>query len=69
VASDKIDFAAGFEQPKKIGDAVKKGEPLMVMHYNDAGRAAEAERMVQQAYGISTETVSARPKLIVRKIE
>lgn len=69
VASDKIDFAVGFEQPKKIGDAVKKGEPLMVMHYNDAGRAAEAERMVQQAYGISTETVSGRPQLVVQKIE
>ncbi|HUI08341.1 MAG TPA: thymidine phosphorylase [Verrucomicrobiae bacterium] len=69
VASDKIDFGVGFEQPKKVGDAVKSGEPLMVMHYNDAGQATEAERMVQQAYGISTETVTDRPKLIVAKIE
>jgi pyrimidine-nucleoside phosphorylase len=69
VASDKVDFGVGFEQPKKIGDAVKSGEPLMSMHYNDAGRATEAERMVQQAYGISAETVTARPQLIVEKIE
>jgi pyrimidine-nucleoside phosphorylase len=69
VASDKVDFGVGFEQPKKIGDAVKSGEPLMIMHYNDAGKATEAERMVQQAYGISTKTVTARPQLIVEKIE
>jgi pyrimidine-nucleoside phosphorylase len=69
VASDKVDFGVGFEQPKKIGDAVKSDEPLMIMHYNDAGKAAEAERMVQQAYGISTETVTTRPQLIVEKIE
>lgn len=69
VASDKIDFAVGFERPKKIGEAVKAGEPLMVMHYNDAARAAEAEQMVQQAYGISTETVPARPQLVVRRID
>jgi pyrimidine-nucleoside phosphorylase len=69
VASDTIDFAVGFEQPKKIGDAVKTGEPLLVMHYTATTRATEAERMVQQAYGISTETVTARPQLIVEKIE
>ncbi len=48
VAADKIDFAVGFEQPKKIGDAVKAGEPLMIMHYNDEMRAAEAEHMVHE---------------------
>jgi pyrimidine-nucleoside phosphorylase len=68
VASDEVDFGVGFEQPKKIGDKVRAGEPLMVMHYNDEARAAEAERMVQQAYGISTEAVTTRPQLIVEKI-
>ena len=69
VSSDKVDFGVGFEHPKKIGDAVKSGEPLMMMHYNDADRAAEAERMVQQAYGISPKPVTTRPQLIVEKIE
>lgn len=68
VSSDKVDFGVGFERPKKIGDAVKAGEPLMTMHYNDAGRAAEAERMVQQAYRIG-DAPAAAPKLIVEKIE
>jgi pyrimidine-nucleoside phosphorylase len=69
VASDRIDFAVGFEQPKKIGDGVAAGEPLMIMHYNHEAHAAEAERMVQQAYGITAEPVLARPRLITQKIE
>jgi thymidine phosphorylase len=68
VAADKIDFAVGFEQPKKIGDAVKAGEPLMIMHYSDEARAAEAERMVQQAYRIEDKPVTTRRPLIVQKI-
>ena len=69
MASDKVDFGVGFEHPKKIGDAVKSGEPLMMMHYNEAGSATEAERMVQQAYNIAEEKVTDRPQLIVQKIE
>jgi len=69
VSTDKVDFGVGFEQPKKIGDSVKGGEALMVMHYNDATRAAEAERMVQQAYTIGDKPVAARLPLIVQKIE
>ncbi len=68
VSADKIDFAVGFEQPKKIGDAVAAGEPLMIMHCNDATRAAEAERMVQQAYKIEDKPVTTRLPLIVQKI-
>lgn len=32
-AEDKIDFAVGFVLNKKIGDAVKKGETLLTVHY------------------------------------
>jgi pyrimidine-nucleoside phosphorylase len=69
VAADKVDFAVGFEQPKKVGDAVKAGEPLMMMHYNDETRGAEAARMVQNAYKIEDKAVSTRLPLIVQKIE
>ena len=69
VAADKVDFAVGFEGPKKIGDAVKAGEPLMIMHYNDETRAAEATRMVLDAYKIEDKTVNTRLPLIVQKIE
>jgi pyrimidine-nucleoside phosphorylase len=69
MASDTIDFAVGFERPKKIGDPVTRGESLIVMHYNDPARAAEAERMVQQAYDIRPDPVVARPKLIVDRVD
>jgi pyrimidine-nucleoside phosphorylase len=68
VAADKVDFGVGFEQPKKTGDAVTAGEPLMMMHYNDEARAAEAERMVQDAYKIENKRVTTRLPLIVQKI-
>jgi thymidine phosphorylase len=69
VSADKIDFGVGFEQPRRISDAVKTGEPLTIMHYNDKTRAAEAERMVQQAYTIADKPVKVRLPLIVKKIE
>ena len=68
VAADKIDFAVGFEQPKKIGDAVKAGESLMTMHYNDEARGAEAERMVQNAYKIEDKPVTTKLPLIVQRV-
>jgi pyrimidine-nucleoside phosphorylase len=69
VSSDTIDFAVGFENPKKIGDAVALNEPLMLMHYNDEKRASAAERLVQQAYALSAKPVLTRPKLITEKIQ
>lgn len=35
MASDSIDYAVGFTNPKKIGDKVEIGDPLIIMHYND----------------------------------
>jgi pyrimidine-nucleoside phosphorylase len=69
VAADKVDFAVGVEEPKKIGDAVKAGEPLMIMHYNDETRATEAARMVRDAYKIEDKPVNTRLPLVVQKIE
>jgi pyrimidine-nucleoside phosphorylase len=69
VAADKVDFAVGFEELKKIGDAVKAGEPLMIMHYNDETRATEAARMVRDAYKIEDKPVNTRLPLVVQKIE
>ena len=69
MASDQIDFGVGFEHPKKVGAPVKSGEPLTIMQYSDDGAAKEAERMVQQAYKISEQSVTKRPQLIVQRIE
>ena len=69
LAGDPIDPAVGFEQPKKIGDRIAAGEPLMIMHYNDETRGAAAERVILEAYRIGPEPVLDIPKLITRRIE
>lgn len=65
-ASDTIDFAVGFEQPKKVGDKIKAGEPLLLMHYNSD--PTETERMVQAAYDIQDTPVPHQPQLITERI-
>jgi len=66
---DAIDFAVGFEHPKKLGERVEAGEPLLLMHYNDADRAAIAERLVQQAYDVRADIpAGAEPAFITERI-
>ena len=65
---DTIDPAVGLEFHKRIGDAVKRGEPLCTLHYNAAGRLAETRRLVETAYQIATEKPKAIPPLIHRVI-
>jgi hypothetical protein len=55
--------------PKKNCGAVKAGEPLMIMHYNDETSAAEGAHMVRDAYKIEDKPVNTRLPLIVQKIE
>jgi len=65
---DTIDPAVGLEFHKRIGDAVKRGEPLCTLHYNAATRLDEARRLVETAYQIATEKPKSIPPLIHRVI-
>ena len=67
-AGDVLDFAVGFEHPKKIGDYVKKGDPLIIMHFNDQNKAAEAEVLVLKAYNIQDQRVPKIPHLVTQRI-
>ena len=40
----KIDLSVGLVLCRKAGDYVREGEPLVMVHANDEGRAREAER-------------------------
>jgi len=68
IATDKIDFAVGFEHPKKIGDRVEAGSPLVRMHFNDATRAAAAAVIVRSAYVIRPEPVASQSQWITERI-
>jgi pyrimidine-nucleoside phosphorylase len=65
---DTIDPAVGLEFHKRIGDAVKRGEPLCTLYYNSDGRLAEARHLVETAYRIEAEKPKSIPPLIHRVI-
>jgi pyrimidine-nucleoside phosphorylase len=66
---DVIDPGAGLSVGKKLGDEVRKGEPLVTFHYNDSSRLSEAERMVQKAYSIGDARRPSAPELILAVLE
>jgi pyrimidine-nucleoside phosphorylase len=65
---DSIDPAVGLQFHKRIGDAVKRGEPLCTLHYNAEARLDEARRLVETAYRIDPEKPKQIPPLIHRVI-
>ncbi|MBR5635411.1 MAG: pyrimidine-nucleoside phosphorylase, partial [Pseudobutyrivibrio sp.] len=40
---------------KKVGDQIKKGEPICYIHANDMSKVAHAESMIRNATVISAE--------------
>lgn len=52
----EVDLSVGFVLTKKIGDYVKVGDTLAIMHANDETKADTAEQRFKAAYTISAET-------------
>lgn len=65
----EIDLSVGLVLTAKVGDYVKKGEPLAYMHYNDPGKAAAARERFYQAYTLGTEAGEKAPVLIHRILQ
>jgi len=63
---DPIDLAVGVELLARVGDRLEAGQPLAVIHANDAARIPDAERLVQSAVTISAEPVAAPPLILER---
>jgi pyrimidine-nucleoside phosphorylase len=64
---DKIDHAVGLEFHKRIGDAVKRDEPLATIHYNADAKLAEAKSLILSSYHIADARPS-QPRPLVRRI-
>jgi pyrimidine-nucleoside phosphorylase len=58
---DVIDHAVGVVLQAKIGDQVRKGQPLMIVHANDEGKLAGAQQRLLAAYQWSEEPVEPPP--------
>ena len=61
--SSPVDLSAGVLLQKKVGDHLQAGEPMAVLHYNDAcaRRVEEAALELQQAYTIGAEKAEPVP--------
>ncbi len=64
---DVIDPSVGLELHKKTGDAVKIGESIATVHYNDAARLPEALRRMAEAYAIGPKP-PAGEQVLVKKV-
>jgi pyrimidine-nucleoside phosphorylase len=61
-----IDPAVGFMLEKKVGDAVKQGEPLVTVHYNDGSKLDAVKARVAAAYTIADAAPPKRPLVLER---
>lgn len=59
--TDTLDLAVGLVIHRKVGDRVKKGEPLFEVHANDADRLAVARARVLAAHRFSARPVKPLP--------
>jgi pyrimidine-nucleoside phosphorylase len=63
---DAVDPAVGLVLEKKIGDAVKAGEPLYTVHYSSDARLRDSLALLEGSFQIGSAAPPPRP--LVRKI-
>jgi pyrimidine-nucleoside phosphorylase len=66
---DAIDPAVGIELHKKAGDAVKRGEVIATLHYNDKTKLTGIREALQTASGLGPKPPEKPRQLIKRIIE
>ncbi|MGZ9164060.1 MAG: thymidine phosphorylase [Anaerolineales bacterium] len=59
--SDPIDHAVGLIIHHKVGDKLKKGEPLFTIHANDGSKLSEAREAVLAAHSFRADKVASLP--------
>jgi pyrimidine-nucleoside phosphorylase len=59
--SDPVDHAVGFIILHKVGEQVQAGEPLFIVHANDAAKLAAARQAVLAAHKFSAKPVQPLP--------
>ena len=64
---DAVDLAVGVSGIRKIGEPIKKGEPLLVIHANDEEKLAQAKELLRTAYTI-TKSRPRSPKLLLERV-
>ena len=65
---DIIDPAVGLVMAVRLGDRVRRGQKILTLHANDAGRLKEAEAILRRSFIIGNEPVDP-PALLKKVIE
>ena len=63
---EPIDLSVGIVLQAKVGDAVRPGEPIAVLHANDEQRVAQAELLLRSAIDIAAAPVQPSPLILER---
>jgi pyrimidine-nucleoside phosphorylase len=63
---DAVDPAVGLIVHKKLGDAVREGEPLVTLHYNAAAQVDVAVVLIGESYRIADSAPEMKP--LVRRV-
>jgi len=58
---DKINFATGVSEIRKIGEKVEKGKPLLLIHADNKNQINEAKKFLISAFTFSPEQVKPPP--------
>jgi pyrimidine-nucleoside phosphorylase len=66
---DGVDPAVGIVLHKKVGDAVRAGEPLCTVHYNSADRLKHARRLLEESFQVTAQPPHSRRPLVHRVIQ
>ncbi len=66
---DSVDPAVGIILHKKVGDAVRAGEPLCIVEYNSDARLVEARRLLEGAFLISEQPLAAMRPLVHKVLQ
>ena len=57
-------MAVGVEVLKKIGDEVKQGEPIMIIHANDENKAYSLITFLRESYTFTKEKVEKPQEIL-----
>jgi pyrimidine-nucleoside phosphorylase len=64
----RIDPAVGFTLLRKVGEPVTAGEPVVRVHYNDAGPLKDVKERLLKAYRFGPQAPARRP-LVLERLE
>jgi pyrimidine-nucleoside phosphorylase len=63
---DKIDYAVGVSEVRKVATQMKQGEPLMMIHYNDEAKLEQALNFFKDAYRLAPKRPTPPPLVVER---